>query len=250
MYQELQLFEETFDGYPVWGTEGNDLPLPALRVGDLFEHESLPAMNWRTPPKPSQAFKVIAIKHVFRETGRGPEADHLLKVAVALDDLESRQEAALNEAETDLENQTRRGDFLSVLLCDLAKYKAPEVRNKLVQGIVSTMKDMAAHGIEDEAGNSWEEAAMILQADGHVLAEMLRGEIQADVRRAIAQLDSEDRLTLWLAAAGLDDWYPDDFPDAQSRFDPLTHSRRALDTAEEQLTEYVLSLLYAHDLPV
>ncbi len=80
MYQELQIFEESFE-HPVWGTEDNDLPLPTLAVGDLFEHDSLPGIHWRTPPEPGQVFKVVAIKHVFRETGSGPEADHLLKVS-------------------------------------------------------------------------------------------------------------------------------------------------------------------------
>lgn len=250
MYHELQLFEESFDHHPVWGTEGNDLPLPTLAVGDLFEHDSLPAIHWRTPPEPGQVFKVIAIKHVFSETGPGPEANHLLMVAVALGDLESRQEAALDEAESALENQTRRGDFLSVLLRDLAQHTAPEVRDKLVQGIVSAMKGMSAHGIEDEAESAWEEAAMILQANDHLLADMLQGEIQADVRRAIAQLDREDRLTLWLADAELDDWFPDDWPDAQTALDPLTRWREAMDAAEQQMTQRVLTLLYAHEFPV
>lgn len=247
MYQELELFEETFDGHPVWGTEGNDLPLPALRVGDLFEHESLPAINWRTSPKPGQAFKVTAIKHVFRETGPGPEADHLLKVAVALDDLESQQEAKLYQIETDLEAQTRRGDFLDILIYELAIHSAPEVQDKLIQSIMSSMKATPAREIEDEAKNTWEEAAIILQANHHLLADMLQREIKSEVQRAIAKLKREDRLIIWFAAAGLDDWSPDDFPNAQTGFDPLKHSRRTLETVESQLIEQVVSLLHAHD---
>lgn len=249
MYQELQLFEESFNRPPVWGAEGYGLPLPTLAVGDLFEHDSLPDLQWRRPPEPGQVFKVVAVKHVFRETGPGPEVNHLLMVAVALDDLQSRQDAELDQAEADAEHQTRRGDFLNALVCDLARHCAPEVRQKLVHGIVSSMKAMSAHGIEDEAQSAWEEAAMILQADGHILTNMLQSEIQADVGRAIAELEREDRLTLWLADAGLDDWYPDDFPKAQAAFDPLAHSRRTLDTAEEKLTRRVVTLLYEHVLP-
>lgn len=250
MYQELEIFEETFDGYPVWSTEGNDPPLPGLALGDLFEHDGLPNIRWRRPPEPGQIFKVIAVKHVFRETGCGPEANHLLKVAVALGDLESRHEAELYQANAALEDQTRRGDFLTALMWDLAKYNAPEIRSRLVQGIVLNMKITPARGIEDEAENEWEEAAIILQANDHLLADMLQREIQSDVQRAIAKLQREDRLTLWLAASGLDDWCPEDFPDAQASFDPLAHSSSTLDTAEEKLSRQVLSLLYAHDLPV
>lgn len=228
MYQELELFEETFDGRPVWSTEGNDLPLPPLAVGDLFEHDSLPNIRWRWSPEPGQVFKVIAIKHVFRETGRGPEATHLLKVAVALGDLESRQEAKLYQIETALEAQTRRGDFLDILIYELAIHNWPEVQDKLIQSIVSSMKATPARGIEDEAENAWQEAAIILQANNHLLADMLQREIQSEVQRAIAKLEREDRLILWLAAAGLDDWYPDDFPDAPTGFDPLKHSRRTV----------------------
>lgn len=250
MYQELELFEETFDSGPVWGTEGNDLPLPTLAVGDLFGHDMLPDIHWRRPPESGQVFKVVAIKHVFRETGTGPEVNHVLMVAVALDDMESRQEAAWSQAESDLEIQTRRGDFLNALVCDLANHNAPEVQDKLVQGIVSAMKIVSARGINDEAENAWEEAAMILQSDGHDLAETLRGEIQADVLRAIKQSDREVQLILWLATAGLDDWCLGEFPLAQEAFNVLDHSRRALDTAGELLTERVLSLLCSHDLSV
>lgn len=70
------------------------------------------------------------------------------------------------------------------------------------------------------------------------------------MRRAIAQLDREDRLTLWLADAELDDWFPDDWPDAQTALDPLTRWREAMDAAEQQMTRRVLTLLYAHEFPV
>ncbi len=184
MYQELQLFEESFDRHPVWGTEGNDLPLPAMAVGDQFEHDSLPAIHWRMPPKPGQVFKVVAIKHVFSETGCGPEANHLLKVAVALDNLADRQETALIEAEQDLQRQTGRADFLQSVAREQARRTAPDVLNKVVDGIESEMKSMPAHGIESEAVSAWDEAAAILQANGHMLAEMQRSEIESSVRLA------------------------------------------------------------------
>lgn len=249
MYQELELFEETFDGHPVWSTEGNNLPLPALAVGDLFEHDSLPNIRWRWPPEPGQVFKVVAIKHVFRDTGRGPEADHLLKVAVALGDLESRQEAKLHQAETALEAQTRRGDFLDILLYELAIHNGANVWEKLIQDSVSAMKTTPARGIHGEAEFAWEEAALILQAKDHLGADILQPYIQADAQQAIAKMNRVDRLTLWLEAAGMDDWSPDDFPNAQTGFEPLKHSRRNLETVESQLIEKVVSLLYAHDFP-
>lgn len=249
MYQELQLFEESFNSEPVWSTEGNDLPLPPLAVGDQFEHLSMSAIYWRRPPRPGQVFRVVALKHVFKDsTDPGPTADYSLMVAVALDDFADRQEAALDEAETKLEDQTRRGDFLSAMLIDLAQHTAPELRNKLVQGVVSSMKAKPAHGIEDEAESAWEEAARILQADGHGLADMQRGDVESDVRGALKKLGREDRLTLWLEEAQLNDWFSDDWPKSATAFDPLTHLRGALDLVEEQLTRRVLSLLYAHEL--
>lgn len=249
MYQELELFEETFDSRPLWSTEGNDLALPALAVGDLFEHDSLPNIRWRRPPELGQVFKVIAIKHVFRETGSGPEADHLLKIAVALDDLESRQEAARNEAETDLKNQTRRGDFLDFLLYELAIHNKTKVWEKLIQDIVSAMKITPARGIHGEAKFAWEEAALILQANDHLRADILQPYIKADAQRAIEKMNRVDRLILWLEAAGMDDFSPDDFPNAKTGFDSLKYSRKTLETVESQLIEQVVSLLHAHDFP-
>lgn len=61
MYQTLELFEDTFERDPIWSTEGSNSPLPALAVGDIFEHESLCNIDWRKGPEPGQVFKVTAI---------------------------------------------------------------------------------------------------------------------------------------------------------------------------------------------
>ena len=248
MYQELELFEESFDGCPVWSTEGSDLPLPLIAVGNLFEHDGLPNICWRMPPEPTQVFKVIAIKHVFRETGRGAKTTHLLKVAVALGGLESRQEVELYQAETALENQTRRGDFLDFLLYELASHDAAEVWEKLILDTVSAMKTTPARGIHGEAEFAWEEAALIFQTSDHLQIDILQPYFRADVQRAIAKMNRIDRLILWLESAVLENWFPDDFPNAKTGFDPLKHSPKTLETVESQLMEHIVSLLHAHDI--
>ena len=246
MYQELQLFEESFDRHPVWGTEGNDLPLPPLAVGDLFEHDSLPSINWRMPPEPGQVFKVVAIKHVFSENGRGPEANHLLKVAVALDNLADRQEAALIEAEQDLQRQTGRSDFLQSVARKQARRTAPDVLNKIVDGIESEMKSMPAHGIESEAVSAWDEAAAILQTDGHALADMLRSQMESIVRAAFKRLNDDDRLAVWLAYADLNECFYEDWPDVHAGFDPWTVWATTMGAVDEEVSGRVLNMLHEH----
>ena len=248
MYQELQLFEESFDRHPVWGTEGNDLPLPPLAVGDLFEHDSLPAIRWRMPPEPGQVFKVVAIKHVFSENGRGPEANHLLKVAVALDNLADRQEAALIEAEQDLQRQTGRADFLQSVAREQARRTAPDVLNKVVDGIELEMKSTPAHGIESEAVSAWDEAAAILQANGHDLAEILRSQIEFSVRLAFKRLGDDDRLAVWLAYADLNDCFYGEWPDVHSGFDPWTVWAATMQEVDEEVSGRITNMLYAHQL--
>ena len=248
MYQELQLFEESFDRHPVWGTEGNDLPLPPLAVGDLFEHDSLPSINWRMPPEPGQVFKVVAIKHVFSENGRGPEANHLLKVAVALDNLADRQEAALIEAEQDLQRQTGRADFLQSVAREQARRTAPDVLNKVVDGIELEMKSTPAHGIESEAVSAWDEAAAILQANGHDLAEILRSQIEFSVRLAFKRLGDDDRLAVWLAYADLNDCFYGEWPDVHSGFDPWTVWAATMQEVDEEVSGRITNMLYAHQL--
>lgn len=246
MYQELQLFEESFDRHPVWGTEGNDLPLPPLAVGDLFEHDSLPAIHWRMPPEPGQVFKVVAIKHVFSENGRGPEANHLLKVAVALDNLADRQEAALIEAEQALQRQTGRSDFLQSVARKQARRTAPDVLNKIVDGIESEMKSTPAHGIESEAVSAWDEAAAILQTDGHALADMLRSQMESIVRAAFKRLNDDDRLAVWLAYADLNECFYEDWPDVHAGFDPWTVWATTMGAVDEEVSGRVLNMLHEH----
>ena len=246
MYQELQLFEESFDRHPVWGTEGNDLPLPPLAVGDLFEHDSLPSINWRMPPEPGQVFKVVAIKHVFSENGRGPEANHLLKVAVALDNLADRQEAALIEAEQDLQRQTGRSDFLQSVARKQARRTAPDVLNKIVDGIELEMKSTPAHGIESEAVSAWDEAAAILQTDGHALADMLRSQMESIVRAAFKRLNDDDRLAVWLAYADLNECFYEDWPDVHAGFDPWTVWATTMGAVDEEVSGRVLNMLHEH----
>ena len=249
MYQELQLFEDSFDRHPVWGTEGNDSRLPTLAVGDLFEHDSLPAIDWRMPPEPGQVFKVVAIKHVFSENGRGPEANHLLKVAVALDDLADRQEVALIEAEQDLQRQTGRADFLHGMAREQARRTAPDVLNKLVDGIESDMKCTPAHGIDSEALCAWSEAAAILQADGLALAEILRSQIESSVRLAFKRLSADDRLAVWLAHADLNECFYEDWPGVHAGFDPWTTWAATMGAVDEEVSGRVMNMLYEDQCP-
>ena len=249
MYQELQIFEESFDSPPVWGTEGNGGPLPTLAVGDIFAHESLPAISWRRFPEAGQVFKVSAIKHAFRETGIGPLADHLLMVAVALDDFEARCDAEVADAEKALANQTRRADFFESLARGQARAAAPAPLDTVIKGIVSQLKTRPAHGVVSEAASEWEEAAQILQANDHLFAEILRSEIRSSVARALKQMSQADRLAVWLADADMKDWFFDnDWPDPEADFDPAACWGRALDEAEEKIVRRITSALLDHEL--
>ena len=249
MYQELQIFEESFSSrFPVWGTEANDLPLPTLAVGDAFDHTSLPGIPWRMPPEPGQNFKVIAVRHAFSSTGPGPEADYVMQIAVALDDLESRQEAALIEAEQDLQRQTGRADFLQSVAREQARRTAPDVLNKVVDGIELEMKSTPAHGIESEAVSAWDEAAAILQANGHDLAEILRSQIEFSVRLAFKRLGDDDRLAVWLAYADLNDCFYGEWPDVHSGFDPWTVWAATMQEVDEEVSGRITNMLYAHQL--
>ena len=193
-----------------------------------------------------QVFKVVAIKHVFSENGRGPEANHLLKVAVALDNLADRQEAALIEAEQDLQRQTGRSDFLQSVARKQARRTAPDVLNKIVDGIESEMKSTPAHGIESEAVSAWDEAAAILQTDGHALADMLRSQMESIVRAAFKRLNDDDRLAVWLAYADLNECFYEDWPDVHAGFDPWTVWATTMGAVDEEVSGRVLNMLHEH----
>lgn len=250
MYQELQIFEESFDNlFPVWGTEANDLSLPTLAVGDVFDHTGLPGIRWCKPPEAEQQFKVIAIRHAFSATGQGPEVDYVLQVAVALDALADGQQAALIDAEEDLQRQTGRADYLQSVAREQARRTAPDVLNKVVDGIESEMKSTPAHGIESEALNAWDEAAAILQADGHALTEMLRAEIESSVRRAFKHLTDGDRLAVWLAYADVTEcFFGRDWPEVHAGFDPQTVWDATMREIDEEVSGRITNMLYAHEL--
>lgn len=241
MYQELQLFEESFKSSPVWGTEGNDMPLPALHVGDIFDHHSLPSVRWWSPPQKDQHFKVMAVKHAFSEFGPGPETNHLMQVLVALDDFDNRQEAELRDAETSLASETRRADFVGELLADIAKKHARALFEAVEQSVIYTMKNSEAHDTGGEATNAWQEAAIILKADGHLFADMVRSDIKSKVAVALEKLSRADRLTMCLARSDLKDWFDSDtWPEKHSDFDPLNDWHEPMDEIEEELCNEVI----------
>lgn len=200
MYQELTVHIDSFKSPPVWGTEGNDLPLPTLAVGDVLE---VPALAWHSDPAATPVFRVTAIKHVFTDTGPGPEANHLVMVTVAEDGartLEDERDDALNDAE----KHEKHSAFWRTLLKDVARQRAPALLVAVLQGIQQAMQSQPAHGIE-AAGTEWLESARILQGDGHGLADMLRGRLAGSVCEAIKALPREERLVLWLAQGAFDE---------------------------------------------
>lgn len=242
----LLLFEESFHRPPLWITKAAS-PFPALAVGDSFEHGGLPAIRWCREPEAGQIFKITQIKHDFHDDEDGPH--YSLLVCVALDDFEARREAELADAEQALENQTRRADFFESLAQDQARSTAPAVMDTTVQSIVSRLKTRPAHGVVSEAVSEWEEAAQILQANDHLLAEMLRSEIRGSAVRALKQMGRADRLAVWLADADLNNWFSDqNWPDPKGAFDPLEQWRGALDETVNEITQRIFSELHAHEL--
>lgn len=232
MYQELIVHLDTFESPPVWGTEGNDLPLPTLAVGDVL---AVPGLTWRDAPDPQPVYRVTAVKHVFTEMGGPtPEANHQMVVTVAQhgahtldEELKEELASALNDAE----KHRKHSAFWRTLLQDVVEQRAPAIQGAVLQSIRQTMKNQPAFGMA-EAGNEWQEAASILQADGHELAEMLRGTLAGSVVQAVKALPREERLVLWLAAGGLhEEWETAAEPHG---FEPDGRSN-ALDHLQEKL---------------
>lgn len=170
---------------------------------------------------------------------------------VALDDFEARRDAELADAEQALENQTSRANFLEGIGYELAQSAAPALLDKAIKGIVGRLKTRSAHGIVSEAASEWEEAAHILQANGHLLAEMLRSEIRGSVTVALKQMSRADRLSLWLAEMDLNECFTDfTWPDPEAAFEPLAHWSGTLDETENEIVQWILSALHAHELAV
>ena len=245
MHYTLVLFEESFKHPPLWITKAPS-PFPALAVGDSFEHAGLPEIRWHREPEAGQLFKITQIKHDFHDDENGPH--HSLLVCVALDDLEARCDAELADAEQALANQTRRADFFESLAREQAGVAAPALIDTAVRGIVSRLKTQPAHGIASEVASEWEEAAQILQANDHLLAEILKTEIRRSVARALKQMSQADRLAVWLATADLNDWFFDeDWPDPEADFDPAVRWSGVLDEAEEKIVRRIESALLDHE---
>ncbi|MDP2416352.1 MAG: hypothetical protein U1D25_05500 [Hydrogenophaga sp.] len=237
MYQELIVHIDSFDAPPVWGTEANDLPLPTLAVGDVLE---VPGLAWHSPTKPHPVFRVTAVKHVFTDTGPGPEANHQLMVTVAADGSPT-QEDELNDALAEAEQHQRHSAFWRSLLKDVARQRAPALMDAVLQGIQQAMQSRPAHGIE-AADNEWLEAARILQADGHGLADILRSTLGGSVYEAIKALPREERLVLWLAQSGFDEEWEDS---ADPRdFEPDGRSDALNQLEDELLSQLQTELLY------
>ena len=111
------------------------------------------------------------------------------------------------------------------------------------------MKSTPAHGIESEAESAWDEAAAILQANGHDLAEILRSQIEFSVRLAFKRLGDEDRLAVWLAHADLNECFYEDWPEVHAGFDPWTVWAATMQEIDEEVSERVLNMLHEHQLP-
>lgn len=235
MYQELIVHLDTFQSPEVWGTEGNDLPLPALAVGDVLE---VPPLNWNRAPEEKAVYRVTAIQHAFTDTGAGPEANHQMRVTVA-EDGSPTLEDQLEEAQDEIEKHRQIAAFWRGLLEDVVEQRAPAIQGAVLQSIRQAMKNQPAFGMA-EAGNEWQEAASILQADGHELAEMLRGTLAGSVYQAVKALPREERLVLWLAAGGVhEEWETAAEPHG---FEPDGRSD-ALDHLQEKLVRQLHTLL-------
>lgn len=200
MYQELIVFVGSFDSHPVWGTEGNDLPLPTLAVGDVLE---VPTLHWHGIPEAKPVYRVTAVKHAFTDTGIGPEANHQVLVTIAQDDTPTL-DAELDKALEIAERHQKSSAFWQTMLNDLAQQQVPNLLDALVQVAREAMKNQPAHGMT-EASSEWTEAASILQADGHLLADTVNKQLVSRVHDAIQRLSREDRLFLWLAHRGMEE---------------------------------------------
>lgn len=218
MYQELQIFKDSVEGQLLWGTEGNDLPIPSLAKGDVFE---LPSAHWWEESRhQGTAYRVVSVSHVFTDTGPGPECNYLMKVVI---EQFKPEESDLDLRAQELERETQKVDFLEHIATTTGGLAAPTIFRALVSDIVANMKSDPAHGIED-AGNAWHEAAIILNSNGHLLAQMMQDELLGKIQHALQALSQKDRIALWIWCDGLETWMRewDDFSwdKHRSSFDP------------------------------
>jgi hypothetical protein len=245
MYQELQIFQDNFDGQLLWGTEGNDLPIPTLAKGDVFE---LPGAHWWEESRhQGTAYRVVSVSHVFTDTGPGPECNYLMKIVIEqFKPEESDLDLRAQELECELERESQKVDFLEHIATTAGGLAAPTIFKALVSDIVANMKSDPAHGIED-ADNAWHEAAIILNSNGHVLAQMMQDKLLEKIQHALRALSQTDRIALWIWCDGLETWMSvwDDLSwDKQlSSFDPTEWNG-----VFDQVERYAMNLLTA-ELP-
>jgi hypothetical protein len=100
-----------------------------------------------------------------------------------------------------------------------------------------------------EALSAWNEAAAILQADGHGLADMLRSQIESSVRLAFKRLSDDDRRAIWLAHDDLNECFYEGWPDVHAGFDPWKVWTSPLPEIDEEVSQRVVNKLYQHQLP-
>lgn len=229
----------------LWGTEGNDLPIPSLAKGDVFE---LPGAHWWEESRhQGTAYRVVSVSHVFMDTGPGPECNYLMKIVIEqFKPEESDSDLHVQELEHELERETQKVDFLEHIATTTGGLAAPTIFSALVSDIVANMKNDAAHGIE-EADNAWHEAAIILKSNGHLLAQTMRDELRREIQHALKALSSTDRIALWIWCDGLETWMRewDDFSwdKRSSSFDPAKWNG-----VFDEVERYAMKLLMA-ELP-
>lgn len=142
----------------------------------------------------------------------------------------------------DFDRERRRAAFLSRLVEDLLPSVASDAFEACVAAVGRELKGQPGSGLEPGAATAWVEAAMIVQADGHLLFETLAGELQMAARRALATLDRRQRVMLWMSREP-DEWneHADLWGlDSTHGFDPLT---RNTDAIEDEVARQVI-----HDL--
>jgi hypothetical protein len=245
MYQELQIFKNSFEGELLWGTEGNDLPIPSLAKGDVFE---LPGAHWwEESHHQGMAYRVVSVSHVFMDTGPGPECNYLMKVVIEqFKPEESDLDLRTQELEFELEREIQKVDFLEHIATTTGGLAAPTIFSALVSDIVANMKSDPAQGIED-ASNAWHEAAIILKSNGHLLAQMMLDELLGKTQQALQALNLKDRIALWIWCDGLETWMRewDDFSwdKHSSSFDPAEWNG-----VFDKVERYAMNLLTA-ELP-
>lgn len=244
MYQELQIFQDNFEGRLLWSTEGNDLAIPNLTKGDVFE---LPGAHWWEDAQlQGRAYRVVHVSHVFMDTGLGPECNHLMKVSIEQfnpeeDDLNLHAQ----ELKRELERETQKVEFLKYIATSSGGLAAPIILEALINDIVTNMKNDAAHGIE-EADSAWHEAAIILKSNGHLLAQTMRNELRRKIQNALKALSSTDRIALWIGCDGLETWMQDwddlSWDKHRSSFDPIEWTS-AFGEVEERATKWLMAEL-------